>query len=99
MKRTYNLIDSLVAIVQTICAVGLIGSLLSGCTPVDSSIEGTAEAPNTMVDFTYYQDPRTGICFALVFNRYEGATSVECTPKVMALIRGPAPTIAPEAVR
>lgn len=98
MRKTYNLIDSLVAIVQGICAVGLVGSLLSGCTPVDAAVEGTATEPNIEQDITYYQDPRTEVCIGVIYNRYEGAFSVECTPKVMALIRGEQP-IQPEIGR
>lgn len=85
--------------VNIMAVVGILAFSLGACTPADTTIEGTAVAPNLTEDFTYYQDPRTGICFALMFNRFEGTAAVECTPEVMALIRGPVPATAPEAVR
>ncbi len=89
MRKTYNLIDGLVVTIQTICAVGLIGTLLGGCTPIDPSVEGSQGSPNTDTNVTYYQDPRTDVCFGALQNRLEGTFSVECTPKVLALIYGP----------
>ena len=92
-----TLIKSLTSLATIGVCVTFIATSLGACTPVDSAIEGTASSPNEMQDITYYQDSRTGICMGMAFNRYEGTFAVECTPAVMKLIRGEAPT--PEIAR
>lgn len=74
-------------ILASLAVIGL-GLALSGCQPVDQSVEGTAENPNEVREVTYYRDPRTNVCVGTLYNRFEGAFEVECSPEVMALIYG-----------
>ena len=94
MRKTYNLIDSLVAIVQTVCAVGLISTLV-GC---GSPSETTRDPHTTSSNVTYYYDAEANICYGAVHNQSSSAFGVPCNEQVMAIANN-APTTQREIAR